>query len=498
VGLVADRRRQYVGVLLVGIALLATGIVSEAQAATKNASKPRVGSQAGRLDRSFNGDGKVVTAFPQLGNNRLEVNYRLPFEFASGRIVMAAGKGGKIVAANGKAIVAYLANGRPNPRFGGNGAVPIGPIEGSIFQLADIAVDSRGRILVAGTTRPVSQIGMTGPEVVGPLPSTATIRRYLPNGQLDPSFAAAGVLNTDLGASRPTFEGTPYPESSVALVGLTVDQANRPILTGSAVAEVGRCTPSQNRFQSSQAVVARLNENGTPDTSFAGNGLKSIGGLSWLGSPALASAGVLAAGTNVDPCPRGEGPDNPSVLVSVGSDGNLSQGFAANGFWSRPFTRISDVEVSPSGKLVLLIRTIELSGGEWVESAGRAVRLRRDGSFDPGFGHAGRADLPLPKRGAVAAIATDPQDRVLLAGSVFRHPKGKGPQSKFLLMRLAEDGEADLRFGRRGRVTTGFGLKSNVRATDVFVGPRNRIAVGGKFSSSSTNNGFALARYLGR
>lgn len=503
--------------------LLAGGALASAMVAGQSAAAPKgkargnghAKTRAGRLDRSFNGDGKVVTVLPVGSGGTGSPTYRFPFEFAAGHIAMAAAGGGKLVVASNRAIVEYLANGRPNPRFGGNGAVPVGVIEGLRFRLADVAVDSQGRVLIAGTTKPTDEVGMigppgpgpercpppgncpSGPPVPGPVPSVATIRRYLPNGQLDPGFGTEGVLNTDLGAPPPTFEGKAYSGAAVALVGLAVDQANRPIVTGSAVAEVGLCAPSKSRFQRSQAIVARLAATGAPDPTFADNGIKSIGGLSWLGLPSPTSSGVISVGSKVDPCPRGGGPDAPSVLTSLASDGGIDQGLSGDGFWSRGFTRISDLAVSPSGKLVLLARTIELSHGEWIESAGEAVRLRRNGSFDASFGHGGYADVQLPKHSAVAAIASDAKGRVLLAGAVIRPLRHKRSQLRFLLLRTTAAGEADDRFGKGGRVTTAFGRRSNVIASDVLVDAAGRISVGGKLSGPATGDGFALARYLG-
>jgi uncharacterized delta-60 repeat protein len=480
--------------LFAGCALASAVAANQATAATKG----RAAAKAGRLDRSFNGDGKVVTVLPAGGDGNPYPTYRFPFEFVAGRIAMAHAGGGKLVVASNRAIVEYLANGRPNPGFGGNGAVPVGRIQGLNFRLADVAVDSQGRVLIAGTTRPNDELGMIGPPVPGPVPSVATIRRYNPNGQLDPSFGTEGVLNTDLGAQPPTLEGKPYPGAAVAVVGLAVDQADRPIVTGSAVAEVGLCKPSQSRFQRSQAIVARLAANGAPDPTFAGNGIKSIGGLSWLGFPSPTASGIISVGSKVDPCPRGGGPEAPSVLTSLASDGGINQGFSGGGFWSRAFTHISDLVVAPSGKLVLLARTIELSHGEWVESAGEAIRLRRNGSFDTGFGRGGRADVQLPKHSAIAAIATDRKGRVLLAGTVIRQLRHKKrSQLRFLLIRTTAAGEPDKRFGRGGRVTTGFGRRTNVRATNLLVDRVGRISVGGKFSGPATSNAFALARYLG-
>lgn len=487
--------------LLAGCALASAGVAGQATAATKGATgaKGPAAPKAGRLDRGFNGDGKLVTALPVGGGGNASPNYRFPFEFAAGRIAMARAGGGKLVVASNRAIVEYLVNGRPNPRFGGNGAVPVGQIEGLRFRLADVAVDSRGRVLIAGTTGPTNEVGMTGLSIPGPVSSVATIRRYLPDGRLDPSFGTEGVLSTTLGAQPPTFEGKAYPDAAVAVVGLAVDQADRPVVTGSAVAEVGLCTPSQNRFQRSQAIVARLAANGAPDPSFAGGGIKAIGGLSWLGSPTMTPAGLVLTGSNVDPCPRG-GPVSPSLLLRLGDDGGIDSSFAENGFWSRPFTRVSGIALAPSGKLVLLARTIELFEGDWIESAGTAVRLLTDGSFDRGFGRGGRVEPKMSKNWEIwRAIEVDARGRVLLLGDAWRkRGKGKALQAKLLLMRLTAAGKPDRRFGHRGRVSTGFGAKTNVRGTELLTGPRGTILAGGNFVGPSIANGFALVRYLGR
>jgi uncharacterized delta-60 repeat protein len=456
--------------------------------------------KAGALDHGFNGDGKVATVFPSDGDAPSYPEYRVPYEFLPGRIAMASAPGGKLVDANSKAIVEYLADGRRNPRFGGNGAVPIASLEGSSFQLADIAVDSHGRVVVAGTTRPKAGYGMGNLSLPGPIPSVATIERYLPNGQPDPTFGAEGVVNTNLGASPPTFQGQAYSGSAIAVVGLAIDQADRPILTGSAVVEVGHCAPSsrQGKYERSQAIVARLTTDGAPDSTFAENGTKSIGGLSWLGFPAATPARTLSLGSNTEPCPK-EGPGKPSVLAGIGTDGSIDQGFGSGGFWSRPFTRVADLAVAPSGEVFLVTKTIELSHGRWVASAPTIVGLRADGSFDPDFGHGGRADPRLPSHAGIAAIASDTKGRVLLAGTVSgkaRHSKRR--HLKFLLIRMTASGERDPDFGHRGQVTTSFGPRVNVRAADIVVDSSGRIAVGGKLSSPKRSGAFAVARYLGR
>jgi uncharacterized delta-60 repeat protein len=454
--------------------------------------------RAGSLDRSFGGDGRVVTAFPR-DRARTYPNYALPFEFAPGRIAMARAPGGKLVVASSKAIVRYLANGRRDPAFGGNGSVPIAVPAGFRFQLADVAVDSEGRVVVAGTTKATNGIGLEGEpnEIPGPLPSIATVRRYASDGAADASFGREGVIHSFFGAPPATFKGGAFPEPSAALLGLAVDGQDRPIVTGSAVVEVGRCGGSEIRYERSQGFVARMSAaDGRPDPSFAGGAVVAIDGTSWLSAPTPADTALFAVGADVEPCKKEAG-DQPSIVTAIG-DTSLVSSFSEGGFWSEPFLRVSDVAAAPGGKIVLLARTLELSHGEWIESAGKAIRLLPDGARDQSFGRDGESQLRLPRHSSIGALAVDGRGRVLLAGTVGHRKRGaKRPQLAFLLMRTAANGRADRRFGRRGRVTTRFS-HANVRATGVLLARGGRIVVGGKLSGASGGNAFALARYRGR
>ena len=91
----------------------------------------------------------------------------------------------------------------------------------------------------------------------------------------------------------------------------------------------------------------------------------------------------------------------------MNEDGSPGGGFGAGGLWSRPYTRVSGLAIAPGGKIVLLMRAIEQSHGEWVESKARVARLRGSGAFDRRFGRRGEATLKLPKHSSIAAIATD-------------------------------------------------------------------------------------------
>src|SRR4051794_7009641 len=137
----------FVGGLLAAIALMA------APATAKPASKPKAKPKpnpAGRLDRSFSGDGKLLLAFPPENAGGLGVKYTLPFQFNAGRLRMAPSPGGKTIVAGSTRVVRILANGKLDPSFGSGGAVTVQRPPGRNFALADVAVDSQGRVLLAG------------------------------------------------------------------------------------------------------------------------------------------------------------------------------------------------------------------------------------------------------------------------------------------------------------------------------------------------------------
>jgi len=61
----------------------------------------------------------------------------------------APGPKGELVVAEDRRVLRYRADGRPRKRFGGNGRAAIPTPAGMSFRLAGVAVDSRGRVLVA-------------------------------------------------------------------------------------------------------------------------------------------------------------------------------------------------------------------------------------------------------------------------------------------------------------------------------------------------------------
>lgn len=201
---------------------------------------------AGSLDRSFHGNGRLVIKVPRVKNNDnlIEVTRLQPPSLLS-----APGPKGELVVAYDRYVLRYRADGYPRKRFGGDGRVAVPTPEGMSFRLAGVAVDSRGRVLVAGTTKPA---GATG----GSLYARVGVYRFMPDGKLDRSFGEGGVAGASLGPMHAT--------------GLALDSLDRPVLSG-----VSALTPSfcnQTLVYLNTTVIARLTARGAPDPTFGGDG----------------------------------------------------------------------------------------------------------------------------------------------------------------------------------------------------------------------------------
>ena len=155
---------------------------------------------SGTLDPTFDGDGLATLGFESMNVAALDIAID-----AEGRLVLAGESegAGKRVGLLGR----LLADGAPDPSFGGAGKVVIS--QADPIRLPSLAIDPLGRLVTAGT------LGVDAGQ-------DALMSRYRPDGVLDSGFAASGSLLEAFGT--PTGTGT---------VG-AVDAAGRYVLAGGA------------------------------------------------------------------------------------------------------------------------------------------------------------------------------------------------------------------------------------------------------------------------
>ena len=206
----------------------------------------------------------------------------------------------------------------------------------------------------------------------------------------------------------------------------------------------------------SQFMVARYNSNGSPDTSFGTNGIVDTTipepGTPYQSSEATALAilpngDILAAGI----ADVGGFPDNTYfALVQYKPDGSLDPSFGDDGITKTTFSgydTLAAIASQPDGKIVA-------SGNSWGGGHGDGseqialARYEPDGSLDPTFGKAGKVTTAkkLLYEGGPAAL----QDgKIVVAGS---HVNNNGYGLFGVIARFGSGGHLDTTFGKHGYV----------------------------------------------
>lgn len=234
-----------------------------------------------------------------------------------------------------------------------------------------MAVDSQGRLLVAGSSgHPVS-----GQPVF-------TVARYSVNGQLDGSFGPGGyrIVADPAGGSASAFAIAVDSDDKIVLAGNVANMAN----PNGAVA------------------VVRLNANGTPDTTFNGGQIASVG---------------------------------------------LVNGGGANA-----------VVIDAQHRVVLA--GVAIPGGALISSAMALVRYTNAGVADASFGSAGVAIRPLPGCSEANAVAI----RIDAGGRYFVGGNCRTTQSVLAIAHINSNGTLDTAYAGKGYSTEQFGSQAGINA----------------------------------
>lgn len=494
-------RRQGCGLISAACACLILALTLPLGA---SAAKPK----AGKLDRDFGHGGKIIGPLVATAPS-------LNLDVRTENMAMALGPEGTIAVAVNNMLFEYGPDGKPRLNFGRNGRLPIS-LPGQVFELAGVAIDAKGRTLVAGTSTPAPRQWMLPPgEFATPVIATdAAVMRYSPDGKLDHSFGNDGAFISDLGLPRPVGSyldlvqqqsvDFTFPLPSVHLTGIALDQKERPVLSGDWVRRSSQCYLSTPVWQRS-AFAARLGRSGNLDTGFGpGGGSTALGAPT---SPPEENAGEIA----VEPTPANgrmtftllsgtclRGTSEVGSLIRLDETGAVDQGFGSAGQQDLALHTESDfqppsVAIDPRGRTLV---------AEWREGrsgeGGGGVLVRR---FAPNGRSQQVLSAPTNFSGSYGfpAIGVDSQARPLLLTPVVPANSTR-LWNPLKLERLKADGKPDPSFGDAGTTTVGFGKASQVTASNVIVDSHGRVLVAGYRSvrHHPLLSSFALARFRGR
>lgn len=307
----------------------------------------------GALDTTFGaGTGKVVTD--------LTAYKDVPDAIAiqgDGKIVVAGNAGTATSSISNFAAVRYTSGGALDTTFGSGGQVITSFGAGLSGTVRNMAIDTSGRILVAGALQPA-----------GSSNSQAALVRYTPSGGLDTTFGSGGEVFITV----PGFAG-------VQGTGVGLQS------TGKVLFSLIPYSPSDPNAPLEQLAVARFNADGSPDDGSPADSTPAdsfgIGGFyveSRMSLNSTTSGGPVGTWMVVQP-------DDKVILTGLGRDANQSGTLA-------PDPDYSDY---------------------WV------TRVLADGSsYDPNYGVSGLGHANIGVSGVRPfSMALGPDGKVVVTGS---------------------------------------------------------------------------------
>jgi uncharacterized delta-60 repeat protein len=292
-----------------------------------------------------------------------------------------------------------------------------------------VAVDQRGRILLAGS-------GISSGE--SPTGFDAEVVRLLPNGSPDRSFGTNGVALVDLGGA--------HDEGNTVAVA----PDGRIIVGG-----VRHRTGSSRGPAPGDPAVARFLPNGSLDQSFGHEGVRILPGGWDYGVANLVptrSGGIVAEGEGYLGISIWRLSRSGSLIRSFGQDGEVElaartfpSGIKAYLVWSE------QIGVLPDGRIVAVASAERFVAGQ-TEYRAMVVCLEGRGRIDHSFGDGGWKTVDFGGSSFIESLTMLPGGVTLVAGEATR---GRRDVSDAVAAAIGPDGTLEPGFGRRGTIRLG-------------------------------------------
>jgi uncharacterized delta-60 repeat protein len=365
--------------------------------------------------------------------------------------------------------IALSAEGDLDVTFGKTGIVTFN--SGNNDAVSAVAVQSDGKLVIAGTAS-------------NGLNSDVLILRLNSDGTPDAAFGEAGTVTFNSSAN-----------ASDAGKALAVQLDGKIIVAGAASNGVDN-----------DALILRLNSDGTLDTTFGVGGVTTFNGG---GSDAANGLAIRSDGKIVISGQSFNGANNDCLVIRLNSDGSPDTTFGTAGvfLYNGGGSDICNaVAVSSDGRTAAVGRTSVGTNNDVL-----VIRLHSNGSRDLSFSADGVATFNSGANGGDAgnAAAIQPDGKILVAGQTFN-----GSNSDALVLRYSTVGTLDPAFGTDGVVTFNSGANgddaframrlqtngavvvagqgANIRNHDILIARMNRD---GTFDTTFSTDG--ITRYNG-
>jgi uncharacterized delta-60 repeat protein len=350
-----------------------------------------------------------------------------------------------VAAANG----AFAAQGDLDLSFDGDGTVTTDNGGTTGEQILDIAIQSDGKIIAVGLVF-IDSVARN------------VLVRYNVNGSIDSSFGTNGKVVIE----------------SVFTPKLALQPNGKIVLVGSS-----GTSPNTNSY------VARLNSDGSFDTTFNGTGAVTLdlrGTDDRLSSVKIQPDGkILVGGTSNRPAPDSRG---DFAIIRFNADGSLDTALDGD---SKVFTMIpptgesagiADLAVQPDGKILAAgsVSIVDTPGDD-PDPIFAIARYNADGSLDTTFDGDGVANprfLPASaNNGTSTSIPTNifvkNDGKILVVGRASTCC-GPVPTNRTAIVQFNANGSLDTAFADNGK-----GLITSVSGRDAAIQADNKIVIAG-------------------
>jgi uncharacterized delta-60 repeat protein len=420
---------------------------------------------AGNLDSSF-GKGGITEA----GFTSTSFAHDLAVQ-SDGKIVEA----GSVGDSSDVALVRYNANGTLDTSFGptqsGKVLFTYDTGDGGGYAAA-IAIQADGKIVVAATRDGLAKFD---------------VYRFNSNGSIDKSFGSSGRVNVDVGTLRQGFPSA-----------IAVQKDGKIVIAGS----------TESDFGSDDFFVARLNTNGSTDTSFgplvgtskslrAGKITVDFGGVDFANAMAIdyndtASTNpdygkIVVVGGDYDDL----GENATTALMRLNTNGTLDSSFAGDG--KRTDTLSGDKYAPAHSVTIVGDGNVFIAGGY---STDRAKNIAQ-GFLLRGYTPSGNINTTFGTNGVVKTTFNGGETEAfsIINGFSQRLIVGGTAGEELALAAYNYDGTLDPAFGKGGKTITALGqLANNIDA--IAAGPNRTIIAEGGFVTSDNGNDFETERYF--
>ncbi len=350
-------------------------------------------------------------------------------------------------------LARYNADGSLDGGFGSEGMVSTNL--GGFDQAFALALQPDGKIVVAG-------LCCAGPKFA--------LARYNADGSLHASFGNGGKVTTDFGGAAFASALALQPDGKI-------------VVAGSA-------GPGSGNF-----ALVRYNADGSLDAGF-GNGGKvttDFGGAAFASALALQPDGkIVAAGFFHPQPPIG---NSSFALARYNADGGLDLSFGLGGTVLTDFSGAAEAHalaLQPDGKIVAAGFSVVFNITHFA-----LARYNAEGSLDPSFGSGGKVAANFGGLAAAAALALQPDGKIVVAGTTVVDRSKFFNGSFFTLARYNAEGSLDAGFGSGIEFTTALRNLGLDQASALALQPDGKIVVAGLSRLPVGESNLALARYRG-